>query len=91
MTIISPTAMESTTSEPITVPSFAVISGAQVQHALQGRENQIVELVEAFTSTWRLAITCWPDTASMSNTLAVVIVSIVLIENAAPSATATPT
>ena len=29
------------------MPSFAVISGAQVQHALQGREKQIVELVEA--------------------------------------------
>jgi ornithine cyclodeaminase len=41
----------STTNEPNTVPSFAVISGAQVQHMLQGRENQIVELVEA---TYRL-------------------------------------
>jgi len=40
-----------TTSEPITVPPFAVISGAQVQYTLQGRENQIVELVEA---TYRL-------------------------------------
>ncbi len=29
------------------VPSFAVISGAQVQRALEGREKQIVELVEA--------------------------------------------
>jgi N-[(2S)-2-amino-2-carboxyethyl]-L-glutamate dehydrogenase len=34
-----------------TVPPFAVISGAQVQHALAGREKQIVELVEA---TYRL-------------------------------------
>ena len=34
-----------------TVPPFAVISGAQVQQALQGREKQIVELVEA---TYRL-------------------------------------
>ena len=51
MTTIRSTATESATSEPITVPSFAVISGAQVQHALQGRENQIVELVEA---TYRL-------------------------------------
>jgi 2,3-diaminopropionate biosynthesis protein SbnB len=34
-----------------TVPPFAVISGAQVQRALQGREKQIVELVEA---TYRL-------------------------------------
>ena len=33
------------------VPPFAVISGAQVQDALQGREKQIVELVEA---TYRL-------------------------------------
>ena len=33
------------------VPSFAVISGAQVQHSLEGREKQIVELVE---STYRL-------------------------------------
>lgn len=43
-------------SEPIptsstTVPPFAVISGAQVQHALQKRENLIVEVVEA---TYRL-------------------------------------
>ena len=45
------TTRSTTTSEPITVPPFAVISGAQVQHALQGRENQIVELVEA---TYRL-------------------------------------
>src|SRR5437764_3753205 len=33
------------------VPSFAVVPGAQVQHALQGREKQIVALVE---STYRL-------------------------------------
>ncbi|MBP2328603.1 ornithine cyclodeaminase [Kibdelosporangium banguiense] len=33
------------------VPGFAVISGAQVQHALQGRETLIVELIEA---TYRL-------------------------------------
>jgi ornithine cyclodeaminase len=32
--------------ESITVPPFAVISGAQVQEALLGREKQIVELVE---------------------------------------------
>jgi len=51
MTTIRSTATKSATSEPITVPSFAVISGAQVQHTLQGRENQIVELVEA---TYRL-------------------------------------
>ena len=40
-----------TASEPVTVPPFAVISGAQVQQALQGREKEIVELVEA---TYRL-------------------------------------
>src|SRR6202043_4155383 len=33
------------------VPSFAVVSGCQVQHSLQGREKQIVELVE---TTYRL-------------------------------------
>jgi ornithine cyclodeaminase/alanine dehydrogenase-like protein (mu-crystallin family) len=33
------------------VPPFAVISGAQVHRALDGREKQIVELVEA---TYRL-------------------------------------
>ena len=33
--------------EPLTVPPFAVIPGVQVQRALEGRENQIVELVEA--------------------------------------------
>ena len=36
---------------PVTVPPFAVIPGAQVQHALQGREQRITELVE---STYRL-------------------------------------
>ena len=38
-------------AERVTVPAFAVISGAQVQQALQGQEKQIVELVEA---TYRL-------------------------------------
>jgi 2,3-diaminopropionate biosynthesis protein SbnB len=37
--------------ERATVPQFAVISGAQVQSALQGREKEIVELIEA---TYRL-------------------------------------
>lgn len=46
MTTTRSTAAEPAMSEPITVPPFAVISGAQVQHALQGRETQIVELVE---------------------------------------------
>ena len=34
-------------SEPLTVPPFAVIPGAQVQQALLGREKEVVELVEA--------------------------------------------
>jgi 2,3-diaminopropionate biosynthesis protein SbnB len=38
-------------AERATVPQFAVISGGQVQSALQGREKEIVELVEA---TYRL-------------------------------------
>src|SRR3712207_4094479 len=38
-------------SEQLTVPSFAVVPGAQVQSALHGREKEIVELVEA---TYRL-------------------------------------
>jgi ornithine cyclodeaminase len=41
------TAMRAT----VTVPSFAVISGAQVQLALQGREKAIVDLIEA-TYRW---------------------------------------
>ena len=41
------TATESATPGQVTVPPFAVISGAQVQHALQGREREIVDLVEA--------------------------------------------
>ncbi|QJY44909.1 2,3-diaminopropionate biosynthesis protein SbnB [Pseudonocardia broussonetiae] len=56
MTTTDPTATESTTSGPttsgpLTVPPFAVISGAQVQQALQGREEQIVQLVE---TTYRI-------------------------------------
>ena len=51
MTTIDSTAAESAMSGPVTVPPFAVISGGQVQHALRGREKQIVELVEA---TYRL-------------------------------------
>lgn len=47
MTTIRSAATESATSEQITVPPFAVISGAQVQHALRGHESQIVELVAA--------------------------------------------
>jgi len=42
---------EPMTSTPLTVPPFAVVPGAQVQQSLQGREKQLVELVEA---TYRL-------------------------------------
>lgn len=34
-------------TEPITVPPFSVIPGAQVQQVLQGREKEIIDLVEA--------------------------------------------
>src|SRR4051795_3796171 len=51
MTIIRSTATQSAVSEPTIAPTFAVISGAQVQNALHGREKQILELVEA---TYRL-------------------------------------
>ncbi|HXW45757.1 MAG TPA: 2,3-diaminopropionate biosynthesis protein SbnB [Streptosporangiaceae bacterium] len=33
-------------SHPIAMPQFAVITGAQVRHALQGREHEMVALVE---------------------------------------------
>ncbi|MET8452978.1 2,3-diaminopropionate biosynthesis protein SbnB [Streptomyces sp. NPDC005209] len=48
--VLSP-ATERSTSRPDTVPSFAVISGGQVEQALGGHEKEIVELVEA---TYRL-------------------------------------
>ena len=51
MTTIGPPSAGSAISDPLTVPPFAVISGAQVQRALQGQEKEIVELVEA---TYRL-------------------------------------
>ncbi|MET9508605.1 2,3-diaminopropionate biosynthesis protein SbnB [Streptomyces flavidovirens] len=44
-------AMEFAVREPVGVPTFAVVSGAQVEGVLHGREKQIVELVEA---TYRL-------------------------------------
>ncbi len=47
----TPTSAGSAISDPLTVPPFAVISGAQVQGALQDQEKEIVELVEA---TYRL-------------------------------------
>src|SRR4051794_15369429 len=51
MTTARPPAPESPMSQQRTVPPFSVIPGAQVQSALQGREKQIMELVE---STYRL-------------------------------------
>jgi ornithine cyclodeaminase len=51
MTNTQPTSAGSAVSDPLTVPPFAVVSGAQVQGALQGREKEIVELVAA---TYRL-------------------------------------
>lgn len=51
MTQLSSTAARQPLSEGVPVPTFAVISGTQVQQALSGREKQIVELVEA---TYRL-------------------------------------
>jgi ornithine cyclodeaminase len=51
MTSNRSTATESLTPGEINLPSFSVISGAQVQHALHGREKEIVEIVEA---TYRL-------------------------------------
>jgi 2,3-diaminopropionate biosynthesis protein SbnB len=44
-------AVGSPVAESVTVPPFAVIPGAQVRRVLAGREQQIVELVEA---TYRL-------------------------------------
>jgi ornithine cyclodeaminase len=51
MTAVHPSPTESATAEPVRVPSFAVIPGAQVREALEGREREIMELVEA---TYRL-------------------------------------
>lgn len=51
MTTAQSAATESALSQPVGVPTFSVISGAQVQRALQGREKQVVDLVEA---TYRL-------------------------------------
>ncbi len=47
MTSLDSALPESGTPEPVTVPPFAVIPGAQVQEVLRGRETQIVQLVEA--------------------------------------------
>ena len=51
MTSTHPTSARSAISDSPSVPPFAVISGGQVQRALQGQEKEIVELVEA---TYRL-------------------------------------
>ncbi|MGW7528468.1 2,3-diaminopropionate biosynthesis protein SbnB [Streptomyces sp. NPDC054783] len=47
MTDVLPTATRPATPEPVSAPTFAVISGEQVQRALSGREKQLVELAEA--------------------------------------------
>src|SRR4029453_6469146 len=47
MTSIDPTSAGSANTDSLSVPPFAVISGAQVQRALRGQEKEIVELVEA--------------------------------------------
>ena len=46
-----PASAAAVTAPAVTVPSFAVITGGQVQRALQGRERQITELV---ADTYRL-------------------------------------
>jgi 2,3-diaminopropionate biosynthesis protein SbnB len=51
MTTTDSAATEAAMPSPVTVPPFAVIPGTQVQQALQGRQSEIVELVEA---TYRL-------------------------------------
>ncbi|MGW4043547.1 2,3-diaminopropionate biosynthesis protein SbnB [Streptomyces sp. NPDC004721] len=51
MTPVTSPATDPTTFRPAPVPTFAVISGAQVRQALEGREKQLTELVEA---TYRL-------------------------------------
>jgi len=47
MTTSASKATETALSERLTVPPFAVISGVQVTQALQGREQEIVGLVES--------------------------------------------
>lgn len=51
MTALRANPTECATSEPTTVPQFAVISGGQVNRALHGREDQVMKLVE---DTYRL-------------------------------------
>jgi N-[(2S)-2-amino-2-carboxyethyl]-L-glutamate dehydrogenase len=47
MTTVAPTAEQAGVSAPASVPAFAVIPGCQVQDVLRGREEQVVDLVEA--------------------------------------------
>lgn len=51
MTSVTSPATDSPAARPGRVPSFSVISGAQVRQALRGREQEITDLVEA---TYRL-------------------------------------
>ncbi|GAA1006434.1 MULTISPECIES: 2,3-diaminopropionate biosynthesis protein SbnB [Streptomyces] len=47
MTSVTSPATDTDTARPAPVPSFAVITGAQVQQALKGREKELVHLIEA--------------------------------------------
>ncbi|GAA0909301.1 2,3-diaminopropionate biosynthesis protein SbnB [Streptomyces thermoalcalitolerans] len=47
MTSVTSPATDPEAARPAPVPSFAVITGAQVQRALQGREKELVHLIEA--------------------------------------------
>jgi 2,3-diaminopropionate biosynthesis protein SbnB len=51
MTAIETAPGQPSTAMPVSVPPFAVISGGQVQNVLQGREKEVMTLVEA---TYRL-------------------------------------
>jgi N-[(2S)-2-amino-2-carboxyethyl]-L-glutamate dehydrogenase len=51
MTTLRSNPTELALSTPAAVPQFAVISGAQVQQVLQGREDQVMKLIE---DTYRL-------------------------------------
>lgn len=47
MSVLPSSTVDPASAEPAGVPRFAVISGTQVHRVLQGREEQIVQLVEA--------------------------------------------
>ncbi len=76
-------AMPSETEAPANPP--------EIDTAAPSAAESIVASADDWTSTWRPAMTWSPAAPSMANSRAVVVVSISLIENAAPTATATPT